>query len=93
MPIEQAELAVEVFRMLSDTTRVRLLWALIDPELAVHELADRVGKPAPAVSPHLAQPVLARLVRHRREGTPGFYRLESEQGGGQGKQKERRRRE
>ena len=50
MPIEQAELAVEVFRMLSDTTRVRLLWALIDQELAVNELATRVGKPAPSFS-------------------------------------------
>lgn len=78
LPIEQAELAVEVFRMLSDTTRVRLLWALIDEELAVNELADRVGKPAPSVSQHLAKLRMARLVRTRREGTQVFYRLENE---------------
>jgi hypothetical protein len=30
LPIEQAEVAVEVFQMLSDTTRVRLVWALTD---------------------------------------------------------------
>jgi len=78
LPIEQAELAVEVFRMLSDTTRVRLLWALIDQELAVNELAARVGKPAPSVSQHLAKLRMARLVRTRREGTQVFYRLENE---------------
>jgi len=78
LPIEQAELAVEVFRMLSDTTRVRLLWALIDEELAVNELADRVGKPAPSVSQHLAKLRMARLVRTRREGTQVFYRIENE---------------
>jgi len=78
LPIEQAELAVEVFRMLSDTTRVRLLWALMDHELAVNELAERLGKPAPSVSQHLAKLRMARLVRTRREGTQVFYRLENE---------------
>jgi len=78
LPIEQAELAAEVFRMLADATRVRLLWALIDQELAVNELADRLGKPAPSVSQHLAKLRLARLVRTRREGTQVFYRVENE---------------
>lgn len=64
--------------MLSDTTRVRLLWELIDQELAVNELATRVGKPAPSVSQHLAKLRMARLVRTRREGTQVFYRLENE---------------
>lgn len=64
--------------MLSDTTRVRLLWALIDQELPVNELAERVSKPAPSVSQHLAKLRMARLVRTRREGTQVFYRLENE---------------
>ena len=64
--------------MLADTTRVRLLWALIDQELAVNELADRLGKPAPSVSQHLAKLRMARLVRTRREGTQVFYRVENE---------------
>lgn len=64
--------------MLSDTTRVRLLWALIDEELAVNELAHRLGKPAPSVSQHLAKLRMARLVRTRREGTQVYYRVENE---------------
>ena len=78
MADEQADLVVEVFRMLSDTTRVRLLWALAGRELSVNELAERVGKPGPSVSQHLAKLRMARLVRTRREGTQVFYRLENE---------------
>jgi DNA-binding transcriptional ArsR family regulator len=76
--IEQAELAAEVFRMLADSTRVRLLWAMLDKELSVNELADLVAKPAPSVSQHLAKLRMARLVRTRREGTQVFYRVEND---------------
>jgi DNA-binding transcriptional ArsR family regulator len=77
LPVEQAELAAEVFRMLADTTRVRLLWTLLDQELAVNELALLTGKPGPSVSQHLAKLRMARLVRTRREGTQVFYRVEN----------------
>jgi DNA-binding transcriptional ArsR family regulator len=69
---------VEVFRMLADATRVQLLWALIGGELNVNDLAERVDKPAPSVSQHLAKLRMARLVRTRRAGTQVFYRLENE---------------
>lgn len=75
---EQVGLVVEVFRMLADTTRVRVLWALTGGELSVNELADHVGKPAPSVSQHLAKLRMARLVRTRREGTTVYYSLENE---------------
>jgi len=78
LPLEQAELAAEVFRMLADSTRVRLLWAMLDTALSVNELADLVGKPAPSVSQHLAKLRMARLVRTRREGTQVFYRVEND---------------
>ncbi len=72
------EVVVEVFRMLADPTRVRLLWALHAGELAVADLAERVGKPGPTVSQHLAKLRLARLVHTRRQGTQVFYRVENE---------------
>lgn len=78
MEDEQASLIVEVFRMLADPTRVRLLWALADGELSVNELAESVGKPAPSVSQHLAKLRMARLVSTRRSGTTIFYSLENE---------------
>jgi len=75
---EHADLVVEVFRMLADSTRVQLLWAMADREMSVNDLAARVGKPAPSVSQHLAKLRMARLVRTRREGTQVFYRLEND---------------
>ena len=78
LPADQVALAVEVFRMLADGTRIQILWALIDQELPVNELATRVGKPAPSVSQHLAKLRMARLVRTRREGNQIFYQLEND---------------
>ena len=78
IPDDEVNLIVEVFRMLADPTRVRLLWALTVGELSVTELAERVSKPAPSVSQHLAKLRMARLVRTRREGTTIFYSLENE---------------
>jgi DNA-binding transcriptional ArsR family regulator len=74
---DQVALAVEVFRMLADHTRVRLLWALLDDEMSVGGLAAAIGKPAPSVSQHLAKLRMARLVRTRPQGTQVFYRIEN----------------
>lgn len=71
------ELAVEVFAMLADATRVRLVLALRDGELCVNDLAERVGKSGPSTSQHLAKMRLARMVTTRQVGTKVFYRLEN----------------
>jgi DNA-binding transcriptional ArsR family regulator len=78
LPDDQVALAAEVFRMLADGTRIRILWALIDRELSVTELATLVGKQPAAVSQHLAKLRMSRLVQTRREGTTIYYRLENE---------------
>ena len=77
-PEEQVDLAVEVFRMLADATRVRLLWRLMDAELSVSQLVAATGKSPTGVSQHLAKLRMARLVQTRRQGTHVFYRLESD---------------
>lgn len=64
--------------MLADSTRVQVLWALVDRECSVNDLAEHVGKPAPSVSQHLAKLRMARLVRTRKEGTQVIYRLEND---------------
>lgn len=72
------ELAVEVFAMLSDPTRVRIVLALRDGELSVNHLADIVDKTPASVSQHLAKLRLARIVATRQEAQRVFYRLENE---------------
>lgn len=76
---EYVELAVEVFAMLADATRVRIILALRDAqELSVNHLAGTVDKSPAAVSQHLAKMRLARLVSTRQDGTRIFYRLANE---------------
>ncbi|GAA3712505.1 metalloregulator ArsR/SmtB family transcription factor [Zhihengliuella alba] len=75
---QYVELAVEVFAMLADATRVRVILALRDGERSVNSLAEEVGKSPAAVSQHLAKLRLARIVGTRQEGTRVFYRLENE---------------
>ncbi|CAM5380077.1 ArsR/SmtB family transcription factor [Leifsonia shinshuensis] len=73
------ELAVEVFGMLADPTRVRIILALRDAgELSVNHLADILDKQPAAVSQHLAKLRLARIVATRQDGQRVFYRLENE---------------
>jgi len=75
---QYVELAVEVFAMLADATRIRIILALRDGEMAVGALAEAVGKSPAAVSQHLAKMRLARMVSTRQDGTRVLYRLENE---------------
>lgn len=75
---QYVELAVEVFSMLADATRVRIILALREEELSVNHLADIVDKTPAAVSQHLAKLRLARIVTARQDGTRVFYSLPNE---------------
>lgn len=76
---EYVELAVEVFALLADPTRVRIVLALRDAdELPVNRLAEIVDRPATAVSQHLAKMRMARMVTTRQHGQRVFYRLADE---------------
>lgn len=70
---KHAQIAVDTFRMLSDPTRVKILWAVFQSEASVNSLAESVGATPTAVSQHLAKLRLAGLVRTRREGTFIYY--------------------
>ncbi|WP_344806416.1 ArsR/SmtB family transcription factor [Microlunatus ginsengisoli] len=72
------ELAVEVFAMLADPTRVKIILALAGGELSVNTLATAVDKAPAAVSQHLAKLRMARILVSRHEGTKVFYRLANE---------------
>ena len=72
------ELATEVFTLLADATRVRIILALRDAELSVSALAETVGKSPTAVSQHLAKLRWGRVVRARHEGNRVFYALVDE---------------
>jgi DNA-binding transcriptional ArsR family regulator len=76
---EYVELAVEVFALLADATRVRIVLALRDAgELPVNALAETLDRPASTVSQHLAKMRMARMVSTRQHGQRVFYRLTDE---------------
>src|ERR1700733_6905485 len=70
---DEFQSAVGMLKLLGDETRLRIIWALLDGEHSVNELAELVGAQAAGVSQHLAKLRLARLVRTRRDGTRIFY--------------------
>ena len=72
-----AESIAELFRLLSDPTRVRLLYALLEAgELCVCDLAAASGTPESATSHALRLLRTAGVVRNRRSGRVVYYRLD-----------------
>jgi DNA-binding transcriptional ArsR family regulator len=68
----------EVFAALSDPSRVRLLSALVESELCVHDLAAVLGMTQSAVSHQLRLLRALHLVRFRKEGRVVYYALDDE---------------
>jgi len=65
---------VQVFKLLSDETRLRVLMYLLrEGELHVSALCERLEQSQPAVSHHLALLRVAGLIEARRDGKHNFY--------------------
>ncbi len=67
--------ASQHFRLLSDSTRLRLLMLVDAEELSVAELAAITLLAQPRVSTHLAKLKEAGLVSDRRDGVSVYYRM------------------
>ncbi len=74
--------ATSLLRLLSDSTRVRLLALLRREELTVAEISSVLGLAQPRVSTHLAKLKEAGLVRDRRAGVSAYYRINDADEGG-----------
>ncbi len=68
----------ELFRAFSDTSRVRLLSAIVARERNVGTLARIVGISESAISHHLRSLRQMGLVEARREGKEVYYRVDDE---------------
>ena len=67
-----AELA-DMFRLLGDATRLRILMTCLDEPVAVSDIASRLDLTLSLVSHHLRLLRAARLVRSERLGKQVFY--------------------
>ena len=66
----------ELFRVFSDTNRVRILSAIVEQELNISALAELIGISGSAVSHHLRGLRQMHLVRTRRDGNEVFYSVD-----------------
>lgn len=74
--VDEAGALAEVFRLLGDPARVRLLYALLEAgELCVCDLAAVISVPESSVSHSLRLLRTAGIVRNRRDGRMMYYRL------------------
>ncbi len=75
---EDAGRVAELFKALSDPTRVRIIGLLAHSELCVGDLARILEMTQPAVSHQLRVLRNLRIVRGRKEGRHVFYTLMDE---------------
>lgn len=67
-----------LFEAMSDPTRVRIIAALIDGEIGVGELVERIGLTKSAVSHQLRGLRDKRLIRTRKQGRNVFVCIDDE---------------
>ena len=65
----------ELFKIFGDSTRVKILYALLEAELCVCDIAKLLEVSQSAVSHQLRILKQGRLVKSRREGKSIFYSL------------------
>jgi DNA-binding transcriptional ArsR family regulator len=65
----------DFFKVLGDSTRVRIMWALDSSEMCVCDLAVLLNMTKSAISHQLRELRRANLVRSRREGKIVYYSL------------------
>ncbi|MDD2393136.1 MAG: metalloregulator ArsR/SmtB family transcription factor [Eubacteriales bacterium] len=68
----------ELFKILGDHTRLRILRALVDSEMQVGQIAERLDMTASAISHQLRVLKQAKLVRGSREGKAIRYSIDDE---------------
>ncbi len=70
---DHAVALADLFRLLGDPSRLRIVVACLKTPLAVSDIADKLGLSVSLVSHHLRLLKGARLVRADRQGKQVFY--------------------
>ena len=65
----------ELFKVFGDSTRVKILYVLLQSEMCVCDLAEVLQMTQSAISHQLRVLKQAKLVKNRREGKTVFYSL------------------
>lgn len=65
----------ELFKIFGDSTRVKIINALIGEELCVNDIAERINVSQSAVSHQLRILKGSKLVKFRKEGQTVYYSI------------------
>ena len=65
----------DLFKLFSDSTRIKILYALMDKSLCVAEIAETCNLSPSATSHQLQKLKQARLIKSQREGKNIIYSL------------------
>ena len=65
----------DLFKIFADSTRIKILYALLESELCVCDIAQMLGMNQSAISHQLRVLKQSKLVKYRREGKTIFYSL------------------
>ena len=68
----------DFFKILGDTTRMRILSALFQEEMCVYDIANLLKMTQSGISHQLRVLKQGRFVKHRKEGKIVYYSLEDE---------------
>lgn len=68
----------EFFKVFGDSTRIKILYALLAAEMCVQELADLLNMNQPAISHQLRILKQAHVVKYRKDGKFVIYSLDDE---------------
>lgn len=68
----------ELYKIFGDSTRIKILYALLESELCVCDLSEVLRLSQSAVSHQLRTLKQSKLVKFRREGKTVFYSLSDE---------------
>jgi ArsR family transcriptional regulator len=79
MPPEEALMDLaDLFKVFGDSTRIRIISALLHAEMCVCDIAALLGMSNSAISHQLRALRQTKLVKYRREGKVVFYSLDDE---------------
>lgn len=65
----------ELFKIFGDSTRIKILYVLLESEMCVCDLAQLLGMTQSAISHQLQVLKKSKLVKYRRDGKTVFYSL------------------
>ena len=68
----------ELFKVFGDSTRIKILYALLKGELCVLDIANLLDMSMSAISHQLRVLKQSRLVKYRREGRTLYYSLDDD---------------